>query len=231
MSQDSYSKSKRPQSANDKHSAPETTDSGKTSSHLKLVVSNPIPVQVASDDSQPTVPKVGFSVKVCSRGHDLYEVSIQDPFHEMECDLIMEIERDTNETTVACHFPVILSEQNKFLDEDETLYGIIAVQFQMNVLEQLFMFCANHNASQLTIYMDDAQAEGFGVYRDFLVYSDENPTDNEEQTEIIIPTDPKTFGKWLTFMQRTNFEFEQDLWREQRLNPAIRHYIKSRAHG
>lgn len=231
MSQDSDSKSKPLQSDNDKPSAPETTASEKMPSHLKLVVSNPAPVQAASDASQPTASNAGFSVKVCSRGHNLYEMSIQDPFHELECDLTLDIERDGSETIVICHFPVFLNESNKFLDEDETLYGIIAVQFQMNVLEQLFLFCVNHDASQLTIYMDDAQAEGFGIYQDFLIHCDETLTKNGEQTDMVISTDQETFDQWRSFMKKTNLEFEQDLWREQRFNPVIRRYLKSRAHG
>lgn len=198
-----------------------------TISPLKLVVSNPVPVKATSDVSQPAASNAGFSVKVHNKGHDIYEMNIQDPFHEMECGLVLDIERAANETKVICHFPVILNEPNKFLDDDETLYGIIALRFQMNVLEQLFIFCGNHNASQLTIYMDDAQAEGFGIYQDFLVYCDETQTNNGEQTEIVISTDRKTFGKWRTFMKEANLEFEQDLWREQRLNPAIRRYLKS----
>jgi len=200
-------------------------------SHLKLVVSNHTPVQAASDAFQPTASNAGFSVKVCSRGHQLYEMSIQDPFHDLECDLILDIEKGADETKVVCHFPAILSESNKFLEEDETLYGTIMIQFQMNVLEQLFMFCTNRNASQLTIYMDDAQAEGFGIYQDFLVHCDDTLTENREQTEMVISTDRKVFGKWCSFMKKTKREFEQDLWREQRFNPAIRRYLKSRAHG
>ena len=226
MSQDSDSKSKPPQRKGGK-----TPHSLAATPTLKLVVSNPAPVQAASDASQAIPSSARFSVKVRSRGHNLYEIKIQDPFHDLGCDLILEIEKEEGETAVVCHFPTILNESNKFLDEDETLYGIIAVQFQMNALEQLFLFCANHNASQLTIYMDDDQAEGFGIYQDFLIHCDETLTENGEKTEMIIPTDQETFNKWRSFMAKTSHGFEQDLWREQGLNPTIRRYLKSRAHG
>lgn len=201
------------------------------SSHLRLVVSNPNPLQQAPASSQPASSNTGFTVKVKKRGSDLYEMKIQDPLHEMECDLILEIEKSRRKTTIVCHFPVILNDSNKFLDEDEALYGIIAIQFQMNVLEQLFIFCIDHAASQLIIYMDDDQAEGFGIYQDFLIHCDETRTKNGEKTEMIIPTDQETFDKWRSFMAETSHEFEQDLWREQRFNPAIRRYLKSRIHG
>lgn len=226
MSQDSDSKSKPPQRKSGKlpHSLAATPT-------LKLVVSNPGPVQAASDASQRIPSKAGFSAKVRSRGHNLYEMNIRDPFHDLGCDLILETEKSDGDTTAVCHFSVFLDESNKFLDEDETLYSVIVVQFQMKVLEQLFLFCANHKASQLIIYMDDAQAEGFGIYQDFLVYCAETLTENGEKTEMVIPTDQETFDKWRSFIAATNLKFEQDLWREQRFNPVIRRYLKSRAHG
>jgi hypothetical protein len=229
MSQDSDFN--KPLQRNDKSSILETTASEKKPSHLKLVVSNPAPVQATSNASQPNASKAGFSVKVYNRGQNLYEMSIQDPFHDMKCDLTLDIEIDGSETIVICHLPVFLSESNKFLDEDETLYGIIALQFQMNVLVQLFIFCTNLNASQLTIYMDDAQAEGFGIYQDFLIHCDEALAKNGDQTEMVILTNQETFDQWRSFMKKTNLELEQDLWREQRFNPAFRRYLKSRAHG
>jgi len=194
---------------------------------LKLVVSNPAFVQKVSASSKPTLSKAGFSAKVRNIAADVYEMGIRDPFHDLGCDLILDIEESRGETVAVCHFPAILNEPNRFLDEDEDLYGAVMLRFQMKVLEQLFMFCAHHNASQLTIYMDDAQAEGFGIYDDFLSHYDETLTENGEKTEMIIPTDRETFDKWLGFMAEANFKFEQELWREQRDNPAIRDYLKS----
>ena len=223
MSQDSDSKSKPPQGKGGK--SPHSLAATPT---LKLVVSNPAPVQAASDASKSNAR---FSVKVSKVENNLYKMSIQDPFHDLGCDLTLESKSGANETTVTCHVPVFLGESNKFLDEDELLYGIIVVQFQMNVLEQLFMFCAKRNASRLTIYMDNVQAEGFGIYQDFLVHCNQTITKNGKQTEMVISTGRKPLSKWRSFMKKNNLELEQDLWREQRFNYAIRRYLKSRAHG
>jgi hypothetical protein len=192
------------------------------------VISNPAPIQEAPAVSQRVSSTTGFAANVKKRSTDLYEMNIQDPFHELGCGLILDIETSMSETVVVCHFPAILNEPNRFLDEDEDLYGAIMLRFQMKVLEQLFLFCASHNASQLTIYMDDAEAEGFRIYDDFLNHYDETITENGEKAEMVIPTDRKTFDKWLAFMAEMNLKVEQDLWREQRTNPAIRHYLKSR---
>lgn len=197
--------------------------------HLTLVASKPATVQKVPDLSQSKASNMGFSAEVQTRGLDLYEMNIQDPFHELACELFLEIEKNEGEKAVVCHFSNILDESNKFLDEDETLYGTIMIQFQMKVLEQLFVFCADHQASQLSIYMDDDQAEGFGIVQDFLTHCDEAITQFGEKTEMRIFTDQNRFDQWHTFMEMTNRELERGLWRQQRVNPAIRSYLQSRA--
>lgn len=199
-----------------------------TTSHLSLVVSNSVPIQEGLAPSQRTPSKTGFSANVRSIGVHVYEMSIQDSFHELGCDLTLDIEEKMGKMVAVCHFPDILNESNRFLEEDEDLYGTIMLQFQMKVLEQLFIFCINHNAFQLTIYMDDAQTEGFRIYDDFLSHYDETLTEQSEKTEMVIPTDQETYDNWRAFIAETNLKFERDLWREQRINPAIRHYLKSR---
>lgn len=199
-----------------------------TTSHLKLVVSNSVPTPDIPVSSRPASSNSGFTAKVKKRGVDFYEMNIQDPFHDLECDLILEVERNDSGTTIACHFPSILDEPHQFLNENETLYGIVMLQFQMKVLEQLFLFCATHGASYLAIYMDDDQAEGFGILQDFLIYCDETWTENGEKTEVLLSTDQEDFDKWRHFMEKTNLMLEQDLWCKQRSNPTIRRYLKSR---
>ncbi|MGV8948804.1 MAG: hypothetical protein ACOH2E_05505 [Candidatus Paracaedibacter sp.] len=223
MFQDSDSKVKPTQGKDDKSSP-----SLATTPTLKLVVSNPDPVQEAPAVSQRVLSTKNFAAKVKKKGVNLYELNIRDPFHELGCDLILEIEKSMGKTVAVCHFPMILNKSNRFLNEDEELYGTIMLQFQLKVLEQLFMFCINHAASPLTIYMDDDQAEGFEIFDDFLSQKDETLTENGEKTEMVIPTDRESFDKWVTYVAEMNLKLEQDLWREQRTNSSIRHYLKSR---
>jgi len=197
---------------------------------LKLVVSNADPMQRVSTLSQSQPSTTSFTVKAHKRGFRLYEMTIQDPFHELVCDLVLEIERNGGETAVVCHFHTFMDDSHKLLDEDEDLYGIIMIQFQMKVLDHLFLFSTEHKASQLSIYMDDDQAVGFGIVQDFLTHCDETITEYGEKTGTVISTDRNMVSEWRTFMEKTNLELEQDLWRQQRGNPAIRHYLLSRSH-
>jgi hypothetical protein len=77
--------------------------------------------------------------------------------------------------------------------------------------------------------MDDDQAEGFGIVQDFLTHCDEAITQFGEKTEMRIFMNESTLDQWHTFMEKTNHELEQVLWRKQRSNPAIRSYLQSRA--
>jgi hypothetical protein len=206
--------------------------SKKTAPKLKLVVSNPPPAQQKPPLSQCAASKGGVTVNIKKRGLDFYEMTIQDPSHDLECDLTLEIEGDLARPasrSVICHFPaILLQEGNQLMGADELLYGLVMVQFQMTILEHLLLFCAKHDASHLVIYMDDDQVEGFEIYEDFLIHQDPTWTKNGEQTEMVIPTNRETINEWMVFMAATTLGFEQELWREQRSNPVIRHYLKSR---
>ncbi|MCE3230495.1 MAG: hypothetical protein K0R52_423 [Alphaproteobacteria bacterium] len=206
--------------------------SKKKAPKLKLVVSNPPPAQEKALPSQPASSKGGVTVNIKKRGLDFYEMTIQDLSHALECDLTLEIEGELAQPAsrnVICHFPaILLQEGNRLMREDELLYGLVMVQFQMEILEHLLRFCAKQGASHLIIYIDDDQVEGFGIYQDFLVHQDPTLTKNGEQTELVIPTNKETIDKWMVFMKATTLGFEQELWCEQRSNPVIRQYLKSR---
>jgi hypothetical protein len=202
---------------------------------LKLVVSNPDPVRTAPPQETPAskdenIPS-SFMAVVRVKGPYLYEMTIQDPFHHLKCNLILEVEEVLDETdsgSVICHFPAISDEGlNRFVEEDDTLYGMFMIQFQIRILEQLFLFCATHYASELVIFVDDDQAEALGVYQDFLTYKDQTLTHKGEKTEMVIPADRETFDAWIDFMDEINRKFQQSLWCEQKTNPAIKRYLKN----
>lgn len=227
MPKDSDSKPNQSQSTTDKPSLSEKTTSEKKPSHLKLVVSNPDSAQDKAPAPSESAPSnAGFTAGVRNIGPQIYEMNIQDPFHDLKCNLFLDIETDRGEMAVVCHFPNILNESNQFLEEDEMLYGVIMVQFQMKILEQLFLFCGDHEASRLMIYMDDAPAEGFEIYHHFLAHQDRNLTTDGEQTTMVISVNVETLDRLRSFMTENNLKLEQGLWREQRFNPAIRQYLK-----
>ena len=210
----------------------------KKESHLKLVVSNPVPVE-----EKPffpfllTRPMEGFSAKVttvCVKNSPLilYEMIAKDPSHYLECNLALEVEEgleEDEEGKVICHFsPIDEGLLNQLVLQDETLYSFILIQFQMKVMEQLLLFCSDQCASQLTIYMDDDQVGKFGIYESFLTRQDKIVTiDGDEKTEMVMPADQETFDVWVDFMDQTRQNFQQILWKDKKINSVIPFYLKS----
>jgi hypothetical protein len=78
----------------------------------------------------------------------------------------------------------------------------------------------------LGIFADDDQANKLEIYRDFLSHKNPTVVSRSEKTEMTIPADPQTFDAWLGFMEDTTIKFRQTLWKGQKTNPAIQHYLR-----
>ena len=202
---------------------------------LKLVYqANPIqepPVQ------EPTMslPPTPFAATVYTSGHNLYIMEARDTSHYLTCDLTLEIE-DGQHTMepgrVVCHVPQISDELlNTYIWEDETLYAIILIQFQMKIMKELFIFCQNHYVSKLILYPDDTDSDDFGILQDFLILEEQIHNEDDGKTKMVIPTNLETYETWIEFMNEANIRFQQTLWRNQRKNSAIRHYLISHPFG
>ncbi|MBX9805039.1 MAG: hypothetical protein K2Y18_04710 [Alphaproteobacteria bacterium] len=197
---------------------------------LKLIVSNTeLCTNTLPQALTPPENLVGFSAEVRVKGPYLYLMSAQDPSHYLSCELVLEVEESLDEVAgaVICHFPSIESDQLcNFINDDECLYGMAMIEFQMKILEQLFQFCATHYASKLIIYTDDAQANELEIYRDFLSHEGQAVTAKGSQTEMIISVDPKTIADWVAYKDMVTLKFRQTLWQDQRSNPTIKQYLK-----
>jgi hypothetical protein len=176
-----------------------------------------------------------FTSEIQMQGPCLYTMVIQDPSHFLNCELVLEIEKNQDESdsnVVICHFPKISDEiLNAFVWEDDTLYAIVMIQFQLKILKQLFLFCATHFASTLIIYSDDDQAEDLEIYRDFLAYEDLDYIPKGDITEMVIPTNINAYEVFSEFMDIITLKFKQSLWQYQRINPAFNHYLKFHPFG
>jgi hypothetical protein len=196
---------------------------------------------VANNISSPTMPPqfqeisksnnpLPFSCEIRIKGPDSYILTAQDSSRGLETQLPLKIEgnyEEYKEITVKCQFPMINDEALMALvDEDETLFGILMIQFQMSILHQLFLFCASHYATKLTICADEAQAEQLGIYQEFITQQNETLHEKSEKTEMCIVTNSQTFEEWRDFMAAANIKFGQSMWRGQGTNSVIRQYLK-----
>jgi hypothetical protein len=110
---------------------------------------------------------------------------------------------------------------------DKYLQEIIKIQFQLEVLEQLLLFCEKFDAGFLIFNFDNANLDYLEIYRPFIVSEEETITSLGERTEITIPTDIETYDALIEFIYEINQDFCHTLWRYQKTNPAFRNYLKS----
>jgi hypothetical protein len=157
-------------------------------------------------------------------------MAAQDPSHHLSCELILEIEIKNNDTatqSVICHFPQIIdAELSNFVDDDETLLGVVMIHFQMKIFEQLLTFCLSHQVSKLIIYPDETYSDYLGIYREFLAFGNHNLV-SENSRDMIVPIDQQIYADWMDYMNQICLRFRQTLWQNQRKNFAIKNYLKT----
>jgi len=177
----------------------------------------------------------GFSTSVQPKGPFLYIMTAQDPSHYLFCDIVLEVvknPRNGDTTAVICHFPEISDEElYSFIDEEDTLFGILMIEFHMKVLEKLFLFCTTHFASSLVIYTDDTSAGGLEIYREFLACDDQIHRQDDDLTEIVFSVNQQIYREWIDFMNIVSLKLRQSLWQGQRSSYAIRKYLKTHPLG
>lgn len=220
----------------------------------EMIGENPGPSSSSIDEMVPTLDPAAnenintqsfFLVEIHKRAPDVYAMEVQDLPHFLACELFLEIQDRAEgdeclldgfqSREVICHFPKIADAQLKeFIWGDATLYKIIMVTFQMNILEEIFSFCEAHKASKMLIFADND--DELGIYKDFLAYKDESKKINhveskgrevrEEKSGIVIPVNRDTHDAWAGFMKSVTFRFRQILRKEQKTNPAVQNYLK-----
>jgi hypothetical protein len=190
----------------------------------------PPPAEIIKEPVEP-LPMTPFTSKTIYKGPNLYSMEIHDHSHYLNCELVLELEENPDKDAplaVICHLPEISDEMlNAFIWEDDTLYAITMIQFQMRILKELLTFCTNHYAEKLVMYLEEDLVDEFGIYQDFLVYEDQIQNQEEGLTKMIIPVNSEIMEEWMDFMNQATLRFQQTLWQFQRKNPAIQHYLKS----
>lgn len=213
-------------------------DSQNPPPYLKLVVSNPPPVG-KKKRSQTFDPNAGFTFEVQERRPSQYTVVAYDSFHGLDCEIPLEIcddkdilgvydEDEMGARALLCHFPSIIDEElNEFIDGDETLCGMIIVHFQMKILEQLLLFCSNHDVSTLLVEVNHtSERHDLEIYQNLAIHEDKIPTITGMKTQLVIPATLETFDNLRGLMDDINQDFRKMLWEDQSSNPTIREYLK-----
>lgn len=172
--------------------------------------------------SKPS-PRNYFTAEVRRRSPYNFVMVAHDPFHYLRCELALEFEENDGIQSLTCQFPEICDEElSEFVEEDEMLLGMALVQFQMQVLQNLFVFCAAHNARNLIVKTTEDQWRTLGVYKNFVKYVDAIPMEKEADMEITLPVRLKACDESIDDITE---QFRQTLWRNYSENQSIRNYL------
>lgn len=184
-------------------------------------------------------PPGSFLVDFQEFSSNLYVLRAKDLDHALTLEMILERKEsfvsskgETEEE--ACLAPIISCtlprlDVQKFNEKacwNEVLQEILMIQFQLKVLEQLFLFCEEKDAVNLILAMHDSNLDYLEMYRDFFISEEQVITARGEHTEVVIPIDVETYNKVIDFMDEVDKYFRQTLWREQKANPVFQEYLR-----
>ncbi len=170
---------------------------------------------------------------------NLYVFSFHDIHHELSCEITLELknnfaltEKDGHEDS---HFVPVLSGDFPTIDLqrlqckvpwDDYLHVLLVIRFHLKILEQLLLFCQEKDVLNLTLTFEEANLDYMEVFRHFFIAEAQVLTATGEQTKVLIPANEETYEELFQFMERLAHDFRQNLWRDQKINPAFRQYLK-----
>lgn len=176
-----------------------------------------------------------FTAKISFIDSHFYTMIARDLSHYLSCELILQIRESEGESEfgdVICHFPIIQDEYlEAFVWEDTILMDLILSQFHIKILEQLLIFCANHNALKLVIYANPLEVAALESYKEFIVHTDQVLTHQGRKAAFVIPTNRVTYDKLIDYIEKMSAGFREMLGKDQHDNPIIRQYLKLNTFG
>lgn len=169
----------------------------------------------------------------------LFVFRAKDHKHELSCEMVLELKETLvpleNEESyfaplIACNLPDInVQKFQARIGNDEYLQGILMFLFQLKILEQLFLFCEEKDAINLTMTIRHNNVDYLEIYRQFFISEEQVETPKGMQTQIVIPMTIEFYDHLLDFIDEIEKDFYQVLWHDQRTNSVIRQYLKYHA--
>ncbi|MGV8947918.1 MAG: hypothetical protein ACOH2E_00895 [Candidatus Paracaedibacter sp.] len=169
---------------------------------------------------------------------NLYIFRFHDFHHKLSCILTLEMKsnfavsgkisiEDCLVPVLTGEFPIIDTQRLlRNVPWDDYIHLVLMIRFHLKILEQLLIFCEEKNVTILFLSFEEANLDYMEVFRHFFSVESQVLTSRGKQTEIIIPMADEIYGKLLNFMNRLRHDFHQNLWRDQKNNPAYRQYLK-----
>ncbi|MBM3633522.1 MAG: hypothetical protein FJX03_07490 [Alphaproteobacteria bacterium] len=173
-----------------------------------------------------------------SFSENLYVFRAQDFDLQLTCEMTLELkealtcspeEGDEGEylmPILSCNFPRIDTRRfNEKVCWDEYLQGMLMVQFQLKVLEQLFLFCEEKGAVNLMLTFNETNLDYLEIFQRFIISEEQVTIAEDELTIVGIPTHVENYDAVVDFMDDLDKNLYQTMWRDQKVNPAFRNYL------
>lgn len=213
---------------------------------LKLIVNNATSsdekVLPHKTENYSIPPQNSFFYDLQELSSNLYVLRAKDFHHELTCEITLELtdsffssnEENSEEGYIApvitCNFPPIDVQQlNQKICWDEYLHGIIMFQFQLKILEQLLLLCQKKDVAYIILTIPNTNLDYLEIYRRFIISEEQVLIARVDQTQIVIPTDVKTYNEIIALMGEVDDNLHKTLWRGQSANPIFRKYLKENA--
>lgn len=168
-----------------------------------------------------------FEANIRLMGLSSYTMIARDVSHYLSCVLPLEVQVSDDELEcgeVVCHFPVIQEQYlEAFVWEDELLVNVIRMQFYLKILEQLCIFCSNHNALKLIIHANAHEAKKLSVYEKFAVHTEEIISHHGRTKTLAIQVNTDTYSRLIDDMAKAADDFHEIL---EDNDPVIQQYAK-----
>lgn len=214
---------------------------------LKLISTNPINFyrRVLSEGLEEKLTQLKplsqntFLCEFQKISTNLYVLRAHDPYHGLVCEMTLELRETFGycETmgfddrhlisVLVSDFPYIDTKQlDQKIFHDSYLQAMLTIQFQLKILEQLFLLSENLGAVNLVLNFGDYNQDYIEIYQHFLISQEDVTSAHGDHTEIVIPTDVDTYDHVIDFMDLIDHQFQETLWNEQKTNAAFRHYLR-----
>jgi len=173
---------------------------------------------------------------------NLYIFRVKGYAHELSCEIPLEVtetfvslkeegeEGGYSVSAVFVSFPAMnLEKLNREISFDSYVQGTLVRQFQLNILEQLLLFCDEKEAAKLILTISDTEWDYLDIYSRFFASEEQIVTSKGTQTQVVIPTDRHTYDEIIDLMGKIEEDCRRILWCKQNTNSAFRKYLKSNA--
>ncbi|MBM3468357.1 MAG: hypothetical protein FJX71_02860 [Alphaproteobacteria bacterium] len=201
----------------------------------------PFPHKIHDSSKNTKRRKLKFLDNYQEVSSNLFSFYFKDTSHDLKCTTLLDIQNIFDSEKVCslngslvsmlvCDFPAL---DTRLLYEkvagEASLKNAITKQFHLYLLKSLLLFCKERGVQGIVLTFNEGCHSPLEDYRRFVATEAVVTTEKGKEIQVIIPTDDDIYTELVSFIDETEIDFRQTLWRDQKENIPIRTYLKSHA--